>query len=137
VAKLYESIVQVLVDEHADLLWDPAQSHHHRVEEEEEEDDENYDDEEEDEEWMYSIERFYWAFALVNSRHWHLPIPSSNNNQQQEEEDDHSNINNKKKICHPLPLQVVIVPPTVKQPWNPSTFRNKPLLPPPCKRMNG
>jgi hypothetical protein len=48
VAELYEYIVQVLVNEHADLFGDP-QSHHHRVEEEED-DDENYDEEEEDKE---------------------------------------------------------------------------------------
>jgi hypothetical protein len=87
VAELYESIVQVLVDEHADLFGDPQNRHHHHQggeddEDQDEDDDEQFDEEEEDKEWMYSLERFHWA----NSRHWHLPIPSSN---QKEEEDSY------------------------------------------------
>jgi hypothetical protein len=28
-------------------------------------------------EWMFSLERFHWAFALINARHWHLPVPEN------------------------------------------------------------
>ena len=58
VQDLYESIVMVLVEEHPNVFGPHYEDH-----------------EEEEEEWLFSLERFHWAFAIVNSRHWHLPIP--------------------------------------------------------------
>jgi hypothetical protein len=49
---MYQSIVQVLIEQHPALFGRPAG----------------------DKEWMFSYEKFQWAFAIVNSRHWQLPI---------------------------------------------------------------
>lgn len=49
---MYTSVVQVLVEERPDLFGRPEQGG----------------------EWMFSFEKFQWAFAIVNSRHWQLPI---------------------------------------------------------------
>ena len=54
VVDLYEAIVMVLIESHPDVFGIP---------------------ETDDEEWMFSLEKFHWAFALINSRHWHLEIP--------------------------------------------------------------
>jgi hypothetical protein len=92
VQELYEAIVRVLIEEHPDLFGNPATAADadnnndrmmaHRPEEEEdsEDDEEDEDDDSDDflhdnDEWMFSLERFHWAFALVNSRHWYLKIP--------------------------------------------------------------
>jgi hypothetical protein len=63
VKELYTAVVQVLIEKHPDLFAAPPSS---------EDDADKYEDEDE---WMFSFEKFEWAFALVNSRHWNLPIP--------------------------------------------------------------
>lgn len=66
VREMYTAVVQVLVDDHPHLFADPASMR---------DDDEEEYAEDDDSEWMFSFEKFQWAFALVNSRHFHLPIP--------------------------------------------------------------
>lgn len=84
IQEMYESIVMVLIEEHSDLFGPIDQSSYRNVQlgrmrspqsEEDIYDDDERDSSEDEEEWMFSLERFHWAFALVNSRHWHLPIP--------------------------------------------------------------
>ena len=55
---MYDGIMDVLVIEHEDIFA-PF------VGEEGELDEEG---------WAFSYDRFEWAFAMVNSRHWHLPL---------------------------------------------------------------
>lgn len=50
--EMYQSVVVVLVEEHGHLFGKPDTG-----------------------DWMYSFSMFQWGFAMVNSRHWHLPIP--------------------------------------------------------------
>lgn len=54
VRSMYDSVVQVLVEENPDLFGQTAAVV--------------------DGVWMFSFEMFQWAFAIVNSRHWQLPI---------------------------------------------------------------
>eukprot|EP00978_Attheya_sp_CCMP212_P002486 scaffold5097_cov52-Attheya_sp.AAC.8 len=51
-------MVEVLIEEYPDMFAAPTNS---------------------DVEWMYSYEKFEWAFAMVNSRHWNLPIQDMDN----------------------------------------------------------
>jgi hypothetical protein len=60
---MYDSVVQVLIREHPDLFGPPVtNSNSHTTNTSEEK------------KWMFSFEHFQWAFAMVNSRHWQLPI---------------------------------------------------------------
>jgi hypothetical protein len=67
VKELYQRIVVPLIQEYPDTFGN------HNIDDIA--DDDKHQDQYTDEEWMFSLERFHWAFALVNSRHWHLPIP--------------------------------------------------------------
>jgi len=72
---LYESVVQVLIDANPELLGPK-----------------NTDEPESD--WMFSYENFKWAFAIVNSRHWQLPVSdledsTSNNRYQRMKREPH------------------------------------------------
>ena len=62
---LYQSILIPLIKDYPDIFGNPFYSRQRPPKEM----DEN------ELEWMYSLEKFHWAFAVVNSRHWHLPIP--------------------------------------------------------------
>lgn len=48
---MYREVVQKLIDTHPEILG-PREG----------------------EEWMFSMEKFSWAFAMLNSRHWELPV---------------------------------------------------------------
>lgn len=70
---MYEDVMEVLIAAHPDLFGAPENGS----------------------EWMFSYDNFGWAFAMVNSRHWQLPIvdmedrpPSRQHHQQQDPEDD-------------------------------------------------
>ncbi|KAG7337497.1 SET methyltransferase domain containing protein [Nitzschia inconspicua] len=81
VVEMYETIVLVLVEEHPNIFgepWEEMREADYEV---------NFTDDdqkrgrivvdESGDEWMFSLERFHWAFALINSRHWHLPVPEN------------------------------------------------------------
>lgn len=70
VKELYQRIVVPLIAEYPDTFGNRNND--------DAADDDKQQDQYTDEEWMFSLERFHWAFALVNSRHWHLPIPDDN-----------------------------------------------------------
>jgi hypothetical protein len=63
---MYTNVVQVLVDEHPDIFGNATA--HAAI-------DDDKAGGEAKPEWMFSFEHFQWAFAMVNSRHWQLPIP--------------------------------------------------------------
>jgi hypothetical protein len=58
VREMYDGIMDILVKEHKDIFA-PAVGEQGAVNEVG---------------WAFSYERFEWAFAMVNSRHWHLPL---------------------------------------------------------------
>lgn len=58
---MYDSVLQVLIREHPDLFGPVTNNNINTVTSDEKK-------------WMFSFEHFQWAFAMVNSRHWQLPI---------------------------------------------------------------
>jgi len=56
VREMYDTVIQVLIHQHPEVFGKDVAIH------------------EENREWIYSYSMFQWAFAMVNSRHWHLPI---------------------------------------------------------------
>ena len=68
IREMYDDIMEVLIEDHADIFA-PAMGDGGEVDV-----DGNGDGDEDSEGWMFSFERFEWAFAMVNSRHWHLPL---------------------------------------------------------------
>ena len=75
VVDLYESIVMVLIEDHPTVFG-------------------NQKNEKKNNEWMFSLEKFHWAFALVNSRHWHLEIPDDPTAPFSENDGDENDENN-------------------------------------------
>ncbi len=61
VREMYNDVMGVLIEEHKDIFGSPQ-------------DRGDGDDGDGDDKWMFSYERFEWAFTMVNSRHWHLPL---------------------------------------------------------------
>ena len=59
--EMYNTVADTLVKEHPDLFGraDPQKQQYDTLD---------------DEDWAFSFENFQWAFAMVNSRHWLLPI---------------------------------------------------------------
>jgi hypothetical protein len=101
---MYETVVLVLIEEHPKLFGPPNNLERQepwreqQEEEEGEEEDSLHQDDEEYDNWMFSLEKFHWAFALINSRHWHLPIPDQSTNPPETKENppdaDTDNIDN-------------------------------------------
>lgn len=54
---MYKTVVEVLIEQHPDIFGNIATSRGNS-----------------NEDWMFSYSNFCWAFAVVNSRHWQLPI---------------------------------------------------------------
>ncbi|GKY99827.1 hypothetical protein MPSEU_000936500 [Mayamaea pseudoterrestris] len=70
VRDMYTTVVQVLIDEHPDIFGNRTS-----IVDEAPLDDAGAEELPIADEWMFSLEHFQWAFAIVNSRHWQLPIP--------------------------------------------------------------
>lgn len=68
---MYATVVQVLIETHPDLFGDPG---------------------DDGGSWMFDYDHFQWAFAIVNSRHWQLPIPDLDSPQQQQEKQEHHHV---------------------------------------------
>jgi len=60
--EMYDSIMPVLIKHHGEIFAPKKKENGHQVE-----DDDSGG-------WMFSYSRFEWAFAMVNARHWHLPL---------------------------------------------------------------
>lgn len=67
---MYETVVVSLIEKHPELFGPPAPNGSAR----------SVDPVTE---WMFSFEKFQWAFAIVNSRHWQLPISDLQQQKQQ------------------------------------------------------
>lgn len=65
---MYQNVMVPLIEEHAHIFGKPIPP--------QDKDDEGHSNNIHDteQEWMYSYEKFEWAFAIVHSRHWHLPL---------------------------------------------------------------
>jgi hypothetical protein len=78
VRDMYDTIVQVLIKEHPDLFGPPALPvppyNTHTANTSHSGGSNNNSHNEKEKEWMFSFEHFRWAFAMVTSRHWQLPI---------------------------------------------------------------
>jgi len=75
--EIYDSIMEVLVQEHGDIFGRP--DFVKDGSDNEEDDDDGGGSVDEKVEWMYSYEKFQWAFAIVNSRRWNLPLQDLDN----------------------------------------------------------
>lgn len=63
---MYQQVIGTLVQKHPDLFGKPDPNSKTKQQQ--------YDEDDDDDEWAFSFENFQWAFAMVNSRHWLLPI---------------------------------------------------------------
>ena len=77
---MYDAVVPVLVEQYPHIFGPPSRN----------------ENEEEDNEWMFSREKFQWAFAMVTTRHWQLPIEDYHGSSAtvMKEETDGTNTNN-------------------------------------------
>jgi len=92
---MYENIVKVLIKDHPDIFGPPSNLEHLSddvpVENGSKRERTNHKDRQGNPrewksgtqydagDWMFSYENFKWAFAMVNSRHWHIPIVNRDN----------------------------------------------------------
>ncbi len=71
VKMMYDEIMGILVKDHKEIFGRPELIDDSNNTEDV---DDNVQNKSDKKEWMFSYEKFEWAFAIVNSRKWHLPL---------------------------------------------------------------
>ncbi|CAB9496565.1 expressed unknown protein [Seminavis robusta] len=96
---MYHAVVDTLVLHHPELFGRPNHNNNTNLHNNNKHQHHQQYDVLDDNEWAFSFENFQWAFAMVNSRHWLLPISDL-------EDDDNDNDNDNDTPAAPSPMMM-------------------------------